>query len=158
LADDDRNCPGRQRVVDLFLDRSLGFKNVVDGRPIDDIRRKSGITIVDDLQVFEKVDIEILQITTGIANRLLTDALRTGDPLRLGHTGIFAPTGDKRRPDDRHVNAFEIVGPGRMRKRHESRHIGIDHRKVAGAGEDRVSHDIPSGVGHGSISWLPMAR
>src|SRR5690349_9791441 len=57
LADDDRNRPRRQRVVDLCLDRRLGFEDVVDGRPIDDLRRKSSITIVDDLQMFEKVDV-----------------------------------------------------------------------------------------------------
>src|SRR5262249_61871110 len=49
LADHDRQRADIEHLVDLLLDGRLCPEDVVDGRPVEDLRRNRGIPEIDEL-------------------------------------------------------------------------------------------------------------
>ena len=92
LANHHGHGSGLHGVVALGLHRCLSLQDQLGRLVGHHLDRDVGIPVVDHLDVFEEIKIEILNVTAGIPCRLLTHALGRRDPVLHGHPRHTLPS------------------------------------------------------------------
>ena len=120
-------------------------QDVLDGGLLVGLRRDGGVAEVHDLQVLEDVEVEVLDVAGGVADRLLADPLRRRRAIRSCRRRRTRPSPPTYGAPMMTASApSRSAGRGGERQAHEGRHVGLDHGEVAGSGEKRVSGPAPS--------------
>jgi len=148
LAQDDRNGPCIEGIVDLLLDPLLCCQHRLVGLGVVGVRVEFGIPVVDHLQVLEDIEVEFLDVSRWVAGRLLSHPLGRCGPFSAIHAPhLVAGAGHVLTPDDHDIGPFEIGRCLRGGSAHEGGGVLVEHRDV-GPVEYVVLDRLPVRVAH----------